>query len=161
MVLNENFTVDDLPNDILRAIYQYWLDVKGARLMPSYEDVSSADIPQLWSHINFIEVDRKNDRYRCRYVGSETVKAMEIDFTGRYLDELPYVELVLKDRYDRLVQEKRPYFKFDKLKWSNKSFLNYYALGLPLSDDGQNVNMVMLGLCYQFPKETRTKFYSL
>jgi len=158
-MLKENFAIDDLPNDVLRGIYQYWMDKRGERRMPSCEDINKVDIPQLWSHINFIEVDREQGRYRCRRAGSETVRAMDIDFTGKYLDELPYIELMLKDKYDRLVEKKKPYFNFDKLKWSNKSYLNYYALGLPLSDEDREVNMVMLGLYYLSPGQSGESNY--
>jgi len=160
-MLNKNFTIDDLPNDILRSIYRYWLDMKGARLMPSRADLDPADIVSLLSHISLINVENGGTRYKMRLIGSETVKAMNIDVTGKYLDELPFVERALKENYDWLVAQRRPYFNFDKLRWSSKSYMDYYALGLPLSSNGQDVNMLMFGMYYLFPKEIRTKFHEL
>jgi len=160
-MLNENFTSDDLPNDTLRAIYHYWLAMKGTALMPAFADFHPEEIPALLPHINFLEVEAKPRRYLSRQVGGETIKAMGIDFTGKYLDDFPLVELMLKKNYDLLVDNRRPYLNFDKLRWSSKSFLDYYALGLPMSTNGRDVDMVMLGLYYQFPKEMQIKFYNL
>lgn len=154
-MLTKNFTVDDLPNSILRNIYQYWINIKGERSMPSRADLNPADIVKLLPHINLIDVEHETGRYKMRLIGTETVKAMGLDVTGKYLDEFPLIEQVLKKNYAWLVREKCPYINFDKLKWSSKSFMEYYALGLPLSQNGKDVNILMFGMYYQFPKEKR------
>jgi len=160
-MLNGNFVIGDLPNDVLRDIYRYWLDIKGKRRMPSSGDINPDDIVRLLPYISYIDVEKSPCRYKMRQIGAQTIKAMTIDVTGKYLDEYPFVEGTLKKNYDWLVEKKRPYLNFDKLKWSSKSFLEYFALGLPLSSDDKNVDMLMFGMYYQFPKDIRTKFYSL
>lgn len=160
-MLNKKFGLDDLPNSIMRDIYQYWNDMKGDRSMPSRDDLNPADIVRLLPHLTLVDVEPETGRYKFRLIGTETVKSMGFDITGKYLDELPKVERYLKERYDWLVKEKRPYFIFDKLKWSQKSFIEYYVLGLPLSANGKDVNMLLFGAYYQFPNITRTDFYGL
>ena len=160
-MLSENFNIDDMPNGVIRDIYQYWLNMKGERPMPSRADLDPADIAKLLQHINLIDVEPETGRYRMRLIGSETVKAMGLDVTGEYLDDFPLIEGLLKERYDWVVKNRRPYFNFGKLKWSKKSYLEYYSLGLPLSHDGENVNMLMIAIYYQFPKEQRTEIYGL
>ncbi len=159
--LNSDFLIEDLPNNILQKIYQYWLGMKGDRLMPSRADLNPTEIAGLLQYISLIDVDANTSRYKMRLIGTETVKAMGIDVTGKYLDEMPQVEALLKKNYDWLVQGKKPYINFDRLKWSSKSYLEYYALGLPLSENGEDVNMLMFGMYYQFPVEKRTRFYAL
>ncbi len=159
--LNSNFQVEDLPNNILQKIYQYWLGMKGDRLMPSRADLNPMEIAGLLQYISLIDVGPEAGRYKMRLIGTETVKAMGIDVTGKYLDEMQQAEGLLKKNYDWLVQEKKPYINFDRLKWSSKSYLEYYALGLPLSENGEDVNMLMFGMYYQFPVEKRTRFYAL
>jgi len=160
-MLNGNFTIGDLPNDVRRDIYRYWLDIKGKRRMPSGGDINPDDLVRLLPYISYIDVEKSPRRYKMRQIGTETIKAMTIDVTGKYLDEYPFVESSLRKNYDWLVEQKRPYLNFDKLKWSNKSFLEYFALGLPLSGNDENVDILMFGMYYQFPKDIRTKFYSL
>ncbi len=154
----DSFSVDDLPNSILQNIYQYWLDMKGERSMPSRADLNPVEIVKLLPHISLVDVEHETGRYKMRLIGTETVKAMGLDVTGKYLDEFPLIEQILKKNYNWLIKEKRPYINFDKLKWSSKSFMDYYALGLPLSRNGKDVDILMFGMYYQFPKEKRTVF---
>ncbi len=154
--LIEKFTMDDIPHDILRDIYRYWLDIKGDRNMPCRSDLNPADIVKLLPHISLIDVEK--DRYKIRLVGTETVKALDTEITGKYLDELPLIEPYLKDRYDWMVREKRPYLVSGRLKWSCKSFLNFCSIGLPLSENGKDVGILMYGSYYQFPSDTRTLY---
>ncbi|PCI31949.1 MAG: hypothetical protein COB54_08730 [Alphaproteobacteria bacterium] len=157
-ILIDKFSIDNLPNDILKGIYQYWLDMKGDRIMPSRADLHPADIVRLLPNISLIDVEPKTHRYRMRLVGSETVRAMDKDITGKYLDELPEIERHLKERYDWIVRQKRPYYISDKLLWSKKSFLTYYSVGLPLSNDGQNVDIIMFGSYYHLAHEEQKEF---
>ncbi|MBL4801949.1 MAG: PAS domain-containing protein [Emcibacter sp.] len=156
-----NFTVNDLPNDVLRKIYQYWLGMKRDRIMPSRADLKPEEILSLLPYISLVDVEPETKRYKMRLIGSETVKAMSADMTGKYLDEVPLIEALLKQNYDWLVEEKQPYLNFDKLRWSSKSYLEYYALGMPLSENGTDVNMLMFGMFYQFPLEKRTEFQKI
>lgn len=147
-----NFTKNDLPKGIIQDIFQYWLDMKGGKPMPSRANLHPEDIPELLPHLALIDVESETKRYKYRLMGSETVRALGTDPTGRYLDEVPKIERLLKKNYDWLVRERRPYFVYDKLKWSEKSFMDYYALGLPLSQNGVDVDILMFGLFYQFPQ---------
>lgn len=160
-MIHKDFSINDLPNDILRKIYQYWLDMKGARSMPARADLNPADIVSLLPYISLIDVEEPPRRYKFRLVGTETVKAMGLDVTGKYLDQLPRVEQYLKDRYDNLVETKTPYWHSGKLVWSKKSFIDYSVVGMPLSSDGLIIDKLLFGLYYQFPIEKRTEFIKL
>lgn len=159
----DQFERDDLPNETLREIYRYWLTMKqsaGAekeRDVPARSALNPAEIPHLLPHISLVDVEMVPRRYRMRLIGSETVRAMNKDVTGLYLDDIPEAEHHLRVRYDWLVTEKRPYFYADKLLWAEKKFMEYYALGLPLSRDGKTVDMLMFGMYYQFPETFERK----
>lgn len=158
-MLDKKFTISDLPNQMMRDFYQYWLDLKGDKLMPSRADMNPVEIVKLWAHLSLIDVIQDTGRYQFRLIGTETVNAIGKDLTGNYLDEYPEIERFLKVRYDWLVKERRSYFIFDKLKWSEKSYIDYYVLGLPLSSNGHDVDKLLLGTWYDFPQEPRTVFY--
>jgi hypothetical protein len=160
-LLNRVFGMDDLPNGIMRDIYQYWQDIRGDRNMPSRADLIPENIVRLLPHLTLVDVEEKTGRYKFRLIGTETVKTFGKDVTGKYLDEMPEVERYLKVRYEWLVREKKPYFIFDKLKWAQKLYLDYYVLGLPLSQNGHDVTMFLFGTYYQFPNVARTDYYDL
>jgi len=150
--LIDNFTVDDIPHDVLKDIFHYWQVVKDERAMPSRADLNPADIASLLRYLSLVDVDRKEKRYRMRLVGTETVRALGADITGKYLDELPRIERHLKARYDWIVKEKRPYMIIGKLQWSQKSFLDFCSIGLPLSNNGHDVDIIMYGSCFHLPE---------
>ncbi len=68
--------------------------------MPSRRDLNPADIVTMLPHICLVDVDDRTKRYRIRLVGTETVKALGADITGKYLDQYPGIENHLKVRYD-------------------------------------------------------------
>ena len=159
-MLNKKFTRDDLPNTIMRDIYQYWLGMKGNRPMPSRADLNPVDLGKLLPHLSLIDVEHKTGRYKFRLIGTETVKGFGVEFTGKYLDEIPQMDQLIKTRCQFLVKEKRPYLYFDQLKWSRKSFLDYYALGLPLSSNRKDVDILLYGMYYLLPSEKRSEFFN-
>ncbi|PCJ40994.1 MAG: hypothetical protein COA81_08275 [Alphaproteobacteria bacterium] len=152
-ILIGNFSIDDLPNDILKGVYQYWLDIKGDHAMPSRADLHPADIVSLLPYVSLIDVEHDTQRYKMRLIGTETVKALGKEITGKYLDELGDIEGHLKPRYDWIVHERRPYLISDRLLWAEKSYMNFCSIGLPLSQDGQNVDIILYGSCFEFPDE--------
>lgn len=152
-VLIDNFTIDDIPYSVLKDIFRYWLVMKGDRAMPSRVDLNPADIVSMLPHICLVDVDHEQKRYKIRLIGSETVRALGADITGKYLDEVPKIEKHLKARYDWIVREKRPYLISDKLKWSRKSFLDFCSIALPLSNDGRQVDIIMFGSCFHIPRD--------
>ena len=98
-MLNKKFTRDDLPNPIMRDIYQYWLDMKGDRLMPSRADLNPIEITKLLPHLSLIDVEHKTGRYKFRLIGTETVNVLDMDPTGKYLDEIPQIEVCRRGRH--------------------------------------------------------------
>lgn len=146
--LIESFTIDDLEDISLSAIYQYWLDKKGARDMPSRAEIFPEDIAPYLSNLCLVDVEHDTNRYKFRLVGTQTVKALGFEITGQYLDKLPSVEKVVKPRYDWLVEHKRPYYIADQLKWSEKTFIRVRTLALPLSSNGKDVDIIMFVLNY-------------
>jgi len=155
--LISEFTIDDLSNDGMRALYQYWLDKNTDDSMPARSDINPSDIKKLLPCIGLVDVEREPSRYRIRLVGSDTVAAMGHDFTGKYLDEMPVMERFVKARYEWVVENKQPYIYFDKLAWSDKSYLTYSTIALPLSGNGIDVDIIMYGMFYEFPNDRKTK----
>ncbi|MFC7049419.1 PAS domain-containing protein [Emcibacter nanhaiensis] len=149
--------LSDIEPKALRDLFIYWNKIRGEKSMPSRKDFRPSDVPRLLPHIVMVDVEQDSGRYLTRLVGTETVKAMGIDLTGRYVNDVPQMSVVL-ERYQWIVENKTPYIYTGQLAWSEKSYLEYFALGLPLSDDDKRVDIIMWGLVYYFPSEQRTRF---
>lgn len=148
----DHFEVDDISNDKMRCIYEYWLKIKGENKMPSRGDINPADITSVLPHITLVRVE-ENGRYKLTLVGSENVKVADGDVTGKYLDEIPQLHKYAKERYDWVVKNKRPYIYQGKLQWSEKEFLDYSIIGLPLSNNNDKVDGIMFAGFYYFPDD--------
>jgi hypothetical protein len=144
--------LSDIEPDILRDLFTYWTKIKGDKSMPSRQDFRPSDVPRLLPHIVMVDVEHDTGRFLTRLVGSETVKAMGVNNTGRYVNDIPSMAVVL-ERYKWIIENKIPYIYAGQLAWSEKSFLDYFALGLPLSENDDNVDIIMWGLVYHFPRE--------
>ncbi|WP_321389830.1 PAS domain-containing protein [Emcibacter sp.] len=150
--------ISDIDPDHLQELFSYWQNIKGDKHMPSRKDFRPEEIPSLLPYLALFDVSDKPYRYYTRLVGTETVKAMGFDFTGKYLDEVPSLSAV-RERFDRIAENGIPYLYKGQLVWSEKSYLDYYALALPFSKDGQAVDILMYGTYYHFPEGERPTGY--
>lgn len=153
----DQFEVDDISNDKMRSIYKYWLKIKGDKNLPSRDDLNPVDIKPVLPHITLVRVEEGTGRYKLTLVGSENVKANGEDVTGKYLDEIPRLHKYAKDRYDWVVENKRPYIYQGDLLWSDKDYLDYSIIGLPLSNDNEKVDGIMFAGFYYNPSDELAK----
>ncbi|VAX03504.1 hypothetical protein MNBD_ALPHA03-1070 [hydrothermal vent metagenome] len=135
----------DIPVPLLRDLYEYWQGKKGNRKMPSRPDICPTEIIDLLPKILLIDVEYEPQRFRFRLVGTDVVRVMGQDATGKYLDELSS-NSAIHDRLLWLVRQKTTYYVTSQLDWLNRSFQKYHVLGLPLGDEAGNVNMIMYGI---------------
>ncbi|MFC7049417.1 PAS domain-containing protein [Emcibacter nanhaiensis] len=145
----------DIPQEELKELFLHWQKIKGDKLMPARKDFNPADVPTLLPNILLADVEQAPRRYRFRLIGTAVTRAMSRDSTGKYLDEVPGTT-AMEERWNWLVENRKPYLYEGDLVWSEKSFLGYYALGLPFSEDGTNVSLLMYGLYYMIPRDQRT-----
>ncbi|WP_321389832.1 PAS domain-containing protein [Emcibacter sp.] len=135
----------------MKELFQHWLIIKEEKSMPARRDFQPSDVPHLLPHIVLLDVEYNPRRYRSRLVGTETVKAVGWDTTGHYLDDRSRMAESIR-RHDWLVENKKPYLYSGALNWSEKSFLNYTAMGLPFAENGDQVDIIMYGMFYTFPE---------
>ena len=138
--------------------YAYWRLKAGTRAMPGRADLDPIEIPRLLPDVMLVDVlDR--GRYRYRLIGTENTRAHGIDARGRFLDEvLPgpdYREHVLR-LYDKCVRERRAlYSECLFLSPSNQATERHTkVLFLPLSADGERVNMVFVVQVFLYISQT-------
>lgn len=85
-MLNDIRHIDTIPLRHLgaRALYEYWLNKCGSRLMPRRSDIDPTEIPpQLLPGISIVDVVSDDRRYVYRLMGTAEVQARGFDPTGR------------------------------------------------------------------------------
>jgi hypothetical protein len=134
-----------------QSVLEYWAAKAGARAMPSRVDLDPViDLPKLTLHMFLVDVERGATRFRFRLVGTGVVDHVGRDMTGKYLDELfdhekHYIEV--KEDYLDVVRLRAPRRALVRFFSDLRGMVaNYERLLLPLSDDGERINL-LFGSC--------------
>jgi hypothetical protein len=133
----------------LQRLYAYWRQKAADRSLPSRADLDPVEIPKLLPHIMLIDV-LPSGGYHYRLIGTENARAHGINATGRSLDEVlpgPGYKAHVIALYDECVRTRRALYSeclFLSLEQQGPE-RHTKVLFLPLSDDGANVNIVLVG----------------
>lgn len=144
--------VDELiGDDRLIELYEYWLEKKGRRRMPSRQDIDPTDISALLPHIMLIDV-LNGERFRIRMVGTALDDATGLNATGRLLNEVmpdgPYADYV-QGLYGEVVREKSPIYAECEHGDPDRVQHATIRLIMPLSDDGETVDGALVGQIFE------------
>jgi hypothetical protein len=148
-VTNDVAQFVDLPRmgHAIRKIHDYWRLKCGARRMPARRDIDPVDMPRsLLPGICLVDVVADERRYVYRLVGTADVEVRGSDPTGKSVLQGffgPSVENVLAS-YDRVVTTRAPFLDPTHFKASTGRYVTEETLFLPLSDDGENVNKILV-----------------
>lgn len=141
----------DAPRDPrLKALYDYWDALRGGRAMPARADVDPAQIPALLPYIIMYDVT-PGGGYTVRLVGEEVVRFVGHNATGRPAGVgMPprSAEMTIKI-LDAVTGERAPKFRAGKAHWQpDKTYRDFEACFMPLSSDGETVNIVFGAICF-------------
>ena len=151
------FDLKDIPSETVASIYAYWRGKMVGGKLPTRKDINPAELASLLPHVNLLDVEHTPLRFKARLMGSETVRAYDYDMTGEYFESLPNIEEALAE-FRWLVENKRPYLIINDLAWSDQARLHSKQIALPLSSDGETVDMIMFGVDFEFPQQDRTQY---
>lgn len=130
----EIFEPVDARDQRLQRLFRYWQEKSGSRLFPDRADLDPADFPYILGYVTLVDivVDHveastsatsqrsgnaasltdpiPNCRYFFRLDGSRLAEISGTDYTGRYLDQLPWPDYVdfVRWTYDEVQRTERP-----------------------------------------------------
>jgi len=135
-------------------LYHYWLAKRGDRAMPARKDINPAEIPVLLPYL--VIVDKADDRFRYRLVGTAVVEQFGYDFTGSLFGSHggsePDTIATLRAIGERIFTNGRPLFATGRYETKLGNLHDASAFLLPLSDDGENVTMTIFTRIARFSK---------
>ncbi|MGH6914064.1 MAG: PAS domain-containing protein, partial [Geminicoccales bacterium] len=140
-----------LPTPALRRLYDYWNLLREGRPMPARRDVDPVEIPDLLPNIVLLDVvGGQPRRFRLRLMGTAITDRLG-ENTGRYLDDIglgtAYGEIAAN--YGKCVRTREPAFSESDYLTEARKYVRVWRLALPLSDNGQDVNIVLVGLFFR------------
>ncbi len=132
-------------------LVRYWQDKRGSRRMPARADIDPLELSDHMGNLILIDVEHAPLRLRYRLIGTNITTAMARDSTGRYYDEIYSPEIVrhVYGSFDWLFEHKAPLRTHGRAFYPDKNFYDYEALNLPLSNDGETVNMILGELVFR------------
>ncbi|HET6159098.1 MAG TPA: PAS domain-containing protein [Dongiaceae bacterium] len=130
----------------LQNLYTYWNAQRGTRSMPGRGDIDPVDLKSLLPDLILIDVVTDPRRYVYRLVGTHEVDMRGRDPTGKAVDEAYYGESAedTTDYLDRVVRTCAPVLYRGTYQPLRTRTQRDDVLFLPLSKDGDAVNMIMV-----------------
>jgi hypothetical protein len=130
----------------IAAFYQEYCVRKQGRTMPGRQDFDPLDIKRFLSGITLVEKDRETGELFYRLAGTEAVELRKKDPTGKPVKDYFYGDSweEVEENY-RYVCERKS-FIYDHTVDEEKigKFFHEEIMFLPLSDDDDFVNIIML-----------------
>ena len=138
-----------LKSDALKALEAYWRSKKHGDAFPTRRDIDPWEMRAFLDHVFLIAVTQNPMRFWFRSVGGGVSDNFGEDMTGKYLDEmdLDKMQKEITDDYRRTVIEARPvYARCEYVRGEDRRRMRYERLLLPLSSDGESVDMLLGGV---------------
>lgn len=132
----------------LVRLLAYWDAKRGMRPMPARRDIDVVDLRYVLGNVLIIEVTAEQ-RFRFRLHGTVLADRVGHDLTGLFVEDMPNAEnrAVVLERCRTLVSTKQPYMGTHRRVADWRRY-GYEVLWLPLSADGDTVDMLLGCLIY-------------
>jgi hypothetical protein len=130
----------------LRNLHDYWNARRGVRLMPARGDLDPVDLKPMLPMLILIDVVPDARRYAYRLVGTREVEMRGSDPTGKAVQDGYYAESPEETAQylDRVVRTRQPVLYRGTYQPLSTRTQREDVLFLPLSTDGETVNMIMI-----------------
>jgi hypothetical protein len=134
----------------LKRLLRQWVAVRGERELPARADFSPFTLDYLLGNIILFDVLQDPQRFRYRLIGTNIVRRRGFGMTGKHLDEHP--DAAFRDMalpvHEQVVAGRRPLRQLFDMIGSTGQTVQHEILVLPLSKDGDRIDMLLVGQVY-------------
>lgn len=135
---------DVFETETLRRTWLFLEQKRGDRAMLSRADIDPGELRHVLPRVALIEVHYAPQRYRMRLAGTQWTNDLGFDPTGKWLDQWPHEaqRQLLEASFAVTVAAKQAY-STRRHAFIDGVKLLFEAMILPLSPDGETVNMLL------------------
>jgi hypothetical protein len=131
----------------LHEVKDYWVAKRGNRKLPRRADIDPLELRQHLPFISLVEVLDDAKDFRFRLLGTEITDVLQRDNTGKTVREVyataePDILNWMIEVYALATTRACPVLRRGTLRVVHKEFIAFESLHMPLSDDGEHVNML-------------------
>ncbi len=143
---------DDVPDYLVQAM-KYWESARGDRPIPHMSTIDPTSLPlEALRWIAVFEVLHEQKDFMVRLAGTGIAALTDREFTGMLVSKIPGSERGM-ERMLRCIEEGRPYYSGDPLRWSlGQEFINYSVLCLPFCDDAGTISRLVMVFKFHLDK---------
>src|SRR5665213_2544428 len=142
-----------LENETLAFLFKYLNDKRGVRAMPTRADIRASEMKEHLGWVILMEVLPDLSDFRYKLIGTLVNQYYLSDSTGKTVTEAfaqqsdgsakAVAAMFRKCARDRVVV-----YAFGEAGWIGKGFEKFECISLPLSDDGETVNMILHAIVF-------------
>ena len=136
---------ESLHEPMLRKLYGYWISRRRGRKMPRRSDLDPVEMAFALGNIILVDVEGDPPAFRFRLYGTKVARYFGDDLTGcttaMFDDDL---RDAIEGPYRRAAEERKPLY-CERLYDDGKRMVRATNLVLPLSQDDDQVNMILVG----------------
>jgi hypothetical protein len=134
-------------HELTRRFYDYWLSIAPFGTLPGRQHVVPEQMKAWLSRVWLLDIYRSPLRFRCRLAGSDMVRSLGHEVTGRWLDEVHPLSVTQADSRDRfrvVAELGRPTWRRGAPRWARQpEFHLIESLLVPLAADGHTIDKIM------------------
>ena len=132
----------------LSFLHEYWKDKRGGRKMPSRKDIVPSEIKDHLGWVIMLDVLPGMEEFRYRLIGTRVTHYFNADSTGLTIsqawapqgkDAIDGVLAILR----AVARDKLVLRSYGDEGWSDLGLEKFDSIYLPLSDDGETVNVIL------------------
>ena len=146
----------------LSSVYRYWQDKRGERFAPSWADINLLDIPSaIIPRICVVNVSADKGDFTYRFWGTTITDMHHYDLSGKSVHHLKparYAKNIFR-QYQTVLDIKRSQGFLTEMPLESGMFTYYATIRMPLSSDGENINMIMCAEDYGESRDQLRKVF--
>jgi hypothetical protein len=138
----------NLENETLAFLLDYWNAKRGARAMPSRGDLKASELKEHLGWVMIVEVLPNFADFRYRLIGTLVTQYFLADGTGKTVKQMygkdnPAAGNGISAIFRKCARDKAVVRAYGDADWIGDGFESFDCICLPLSEDGENVNMIL------------------
>ena len=155
--INTEIDPQNLQNPVLSFLKAYWDGKRGGRSMPTRAEIKPADMKEHLGWIILLDALADFSDFRYRTIGTRVTQYFLADSTGKTLREAfePYGDTAVNGviaTHRKAARDQVAVRSYGGAGWLGRSFMDFDALFLPLSDDGVATNMILSAFTFDLAK---------
>ena len=152
----------NLQHPTLAFLKNYWDLKRGGRKMPTRADIKPVDMKEHLGWIILLDVLPEFSDFRYRTIGTRVTQYFLADPTGKTLSESfsAYGDAAVNGVlavHRKAAKDQVAVRAYGGAGWIGRSFLDFDALFLPLSNDGVTVDMILSAFTFDLAQLLRAR----